>query len=798
MLPVISSGRNRDRVFASRSLLISTSAAVALLATGPGRAQTAPPLAQVAQNQGELPQVKIEAPRKKPQARAKKPGGQLSTTAAPPSPGEGPSTSQALAGIPMTPLNAVAASATRLGLPVIETPASIDIVTRQTMQEQGYRATTDTAQGAVGVLSGDSAGAPANFSMRGFSGSQVNVLYNGISTGPADITSRWMDTANLAQVEFLKGPSSLMSGLNAIGGSVNYVSRQPTTGPIRNELDLSLDSFGSPLAHFGSGGGTTVKGLDYRFDATGSGFNSFIDGDFRNLTDLATQLNYRATDTFKTFVAVDYKKDSGHAYWGTPLIPTSFAGVRPVSGVVSGTAISTFDGSTIGPVTIDSRTLTTNYNVADNATGAQALWLRSGFEWTPLNNVTVKDQGYYYQAKRNWIDSETYAFDNATSMIDRDRFFVTHNQHIIGNNVDVAWDSQVFGLQNRFAAQLQMSRNWIAFTEEGNPDLFPADAVTVVAPDPGLYGVLSPDIRNSRLDEVAASFEDRLKLTSALALIGGVRLEDLTLARNGSNFDGTIPAGQPFTQTWRPVSYRAAYTYEPISNLMFYSMFATAYDPAVAAIFSVTPAQTTLLTSSRIFETGAKQLFWDGKAEWTIAAYDIHQRNVFVPVNTTATDVAGEVASKGIEVAAAVRPFDGWKLWANAAYTHARFVNFDVWSGNTPPNVAPVIVNAGASYRFNHWRWPVELGGSVRHVGDRFLEPDDLTTLNAYTTADVYALVDIPGRELARPELDNLRVTFRVRNVTNKVYASWSDTTYADQILLGAPRTYEVAASVRW
>ena len=26
-------------------------------------------------------------------------------------------------------------------------------------------------------------------------------------------------------------PSSLMSGLNAIGGSVNYVSRQPTSGP---------------------------------------------------------------------------------------------------------------------------------------------------------------------------------------------------------------------------------------------------------------------------------------------------------------------------------------------------------------------------------------------------------------------------------------------------------------------------------------------------------------------------------------------------------------------------------------
>jgi iron complex outermembrane receptor protein len=802
VLPVISSGRICDRVPALRCLFISTSAAVAFLAAGAGRAQTAPPPAQVlqnqvAQNQGTLPPVHIEAPRKKPRARAKKPGGQLSTTAAPPSPGEGPPPGQALAGIPMTPLNAVAASASRLGLPVIETPASVDIVTRQTMQEQGYRTTTDTAQGAVGVLAGDSAGAPANFSMRGFSGSQVNVLYNGISTGPADITSRWMPTANLGQVEFLKGPSALMSGLNAIGGSVNYVSRQPITGPIRNELDLSLDSFGSPLAHVGSGGSTTVEGLDYRFDATSSRFNSFIDGDFRNLTDLSTQLNYRLTETFKTFAAVEYKKDSGHAYWGTPVVPTSFAGVRPVGGVVSGTAASVFDGSIIGPVTIDSRTLSTNYNVANNATGSQDLWLRSGFEWAPLANVTVKDQAYFYQAKRNWIDSETYAFDNATSMIDRDRFAVSHNQHVIGNNLDFSHDSQIFGLDNRFAAQLQTSRNRITFKQMDDGG-FPQDGVAVVAPDPGLYGPVDFDTRNSRLDDVAGSFEDRLKLTSALALIGGVRLEDLTLARNGINADGTFPAGQPFTKSWQPVSYRAAYTYEPIRDLMFYSMFATAYDPAVAGIFSVSPGKSLQLTSSRIFETGAKQLFWDGKAEWTIAAYDILQRNVFVPVNTTTTDLAGEVASKGIELAAAVRPFDGWKLWANAAYTHARFVNFDVWSGNAPPNVAPVIVNAGASYRFNHWRWPVELGGSVRHVGDRYLFPDNLTTLDAYTTADVYAFVDIPGRDLARPELDNLRVTFRVRNVTDKVYAAWSDSTYPDQILLGAPRTYEVAASARW
>ena len=195
---------------------------------------------------------------------------------------------------------------------------------------------------------------------------------------------------------------------------------------------------------------------------------------------------------------------------------------------------------------------------------------------------------------------------------------------------------------------------------------------------------------------------------------------------------------------------------------MFYSMYATSYDPAAANVFSVNSSVPLALTSAAIYETGVKQLLWNGRAEWTFAAYDITRRNVYVPITDTTSALAGEIASKGIELAGAVRPIDPLKLWGNLALTHARYENFDgdfdgrIWTGNTPSNVAPIIVNAGASYRFEHWRWPVEIGGSVRHVGNRYLFEDDITTMNAYTTADVYAFVDIPGQRLcSSPELEN-------------------------------------------
>ena len=781
------------RISARHWLLGSSSLlglALASLDVAPAAAQSAAPTGQ---NAEQLQQIEVVT---SPGRRNRQPGtggGQGTVPSAAPGNESGSG--------PATPLNsnAVAGSASRLGLTAHEMPATVEVIDQQTMREQGYRTTAETVNGAIGVLSLDAGGAPAGFQMRGFSFGEVNVLYNGISTGPQSITSRTMDTANLSQVEFLKGPSSLMTGLNAIGGSVNYVTRQPHTGPIRSELDLSVDSLGTLRSHYGSGGSTLVKGLDYRFDITGSRLKGYIDDISRDLTGVSTQLNYRVNDAFKVFAAVEYKRDKGTMYWGTPLVPVSFAGGNAVSGVVSGTALSAIDGSSLGAVTIDRRTLKTNYNTLDNSSGSEDLWLRTGFEWSPYNNLTVKNQTYYYQARRHWLDSETYAFNTTTnSTIDRDRFFVGHDQRLIGNNTDLILDSYIFGMDNRFAAQLQASSNKMTFTQEGNPNTFPADTVDVINPDRGLYGEFQPNVREKRLNTLAASFEDRLKVTPWLSLIGGLRFEHINLDSSGSNFDGTPVVA--FNKTWDPVSYRAAFTIEPTKNLMFYGMTATAFDPAAAGIFSISPGNSLELTSSRIYEAGIKQLFWDNRAEWTVSAYDISRRNVYVRLSSTVFSLAGEVKTQGVEIGGAVRPVDGLKLWGNAAFTEARYANFDLlgFTGNTPSNVAPMIVNAGASYRWNNWRWPVEIGGSVRHVGRRFVFEDDATAMEPYTTADVYAFVDIPGREFGQPLIKDTRVAFRVRNITDKIYAGFSDPGYQSQVYLGAPRTFELATSFKW
>ena len=260
----------------------------------------------------------------------------------------------------------------------------------------------------------------------------------------------------------------------------------------------------------------------------------------------------------------------------------------------------------------------------------------------------------------------------------------------------------------------------------------------------------------------------------------------------------SFPKGLPFTKTWDPVSYRAAATLEPVKGLMFYGMYATSYDPAVADVFSVSPGNSVDLTSARIYETGVKVISDDKRAEATIAAYDIMRDNVYVQVTNAIATEAGSVHTRGVELAGAVRPIENVKLWGNVAFTESRYGDFDVFTGNTPSNIAPVIINAGASWRWDNWRWPVEIGGSIRHVGQRYLSQDDLTAMLPYTTADLFAFVDVPGRDLPWQGLDKMRFSFRVRNVTNALYAQWSDPGYPDQVYLGAPRTFELSASAKW
>ena len=255
--------------------------------------------------------------------------------------------------------------------------------------------------------------------------------------------------------------------------------------------------------------------------------------------------------------------------------------------------------------------------------------------------------------------------------------------------------------------------------------------------------------------------------------------------------DSPVRAGYPFSTKFHPVTGRLGFTWETVPGFVLYGQYATAADVAANNLFSLGPLQPQQLTTARTYEAGVKHLFWERKAEWSLALFDIERRNVPSDQAGRLLNIAGKQVSKGIELAAAVRPTGRWNIWGNLAHTRARYEDYDFaggsFSGNTPPNVPTIVANAGASYRFDT-AMPFEVGASVRHVGDRFNADANTVTMLAYTVADAYAFVDIQKTRLA----------FRVRNLADRKYAIWSDPGYPDQILLGAPRSFEVSALFRF
>lgn len=709
-----------------------------------------------------------------------------------------------------TPLNGnvVTEVGTRLGLTARETPASIDVIDRQTIQDRGLRTTTDVAQGAVGVTAGDAPGAAAAFSMRGFTGTQINTLYNGIKIGPSEMTGRIMDTFNLDRVEILKGPASLLSGEGAIGGTVNYVTKAPHTGAVRSEAFTAYDSFHGYRAGYGSGGSTLVDGLDYRFDISRAANKGFIDDTYSRLGNVSGQLDYRLTGNFKVWGAFEYKQDRNRYYWGTPLVPANAPGIVPTKGIVSGLWTNYWlngHSGDLNPVTIDARTLKTNYNVLDNHSGANERWLRGGYQWNITDSIQLRTQVYGYDAQRHWYNNEANAYDDSPGVgqVYRERLSVDHDQSLFGHVTDLTVSSTILGMENRFVTTVAASRLQFNVVQD---DFFNNDYVSLINPIRGYYGPQQTKTFFTHVDNRSLAFEDRLKIVPTFAVIGGIRMEQIDLERTAYDVDNVLrsAAGYPYAKTFNPTTGRAGYVWEALPGVSFFSQYATGADPAVANIFNLRPTQPLVLTTARTYETGVKLVSPDKTAEFTASAFDIERKNVYVPESGIQFNLAGRIESRGYEIAGAVKPMAGVKIWGNAAVVRSRFADFSYtdsnglvqsYSGNTPPNVPSLVANAGASYLFAT-TWPLEVGASTRYVGDRFNFQDNLVVMNAYTLLDAYAYLELPKAFFSG--IEQARLTFRGRNLTNKLYAQWGDPGYTDQVMLGMPRSYEMALSLKW
>jgi iron complex outermembrane receptor protein len=669
----------------------------------------------------------------------------------------------------------------RLGLSEQELPATLDLIDNDEMIGRGFFNVQQAADSQPGVTSGGSPGDQSQFSMRGFTGNQITVLRNGLYVGPSNMTTRDQNSFNVGSVEILKGPASVLYGQGAVAGALNVVDKAPSFGTPQIEGLATSGSFNT--TNVGIGGTTHVGDVfAIRADFSRTATEGYVRNP-SNTTEATVTALWKPSSTLDVQFTVDWLEDNPSNYYGTPLVPASFA-TQPLNGVIS---------SSTG-VALDRRMEFVNYNVSDSYIHSQQVWPQLLVKWTPNENVTLQNFTYYFHAHREWDNAETYSFTTVdltgaplpSPQINRDRFYVFHKQDLIGDEGSATYKSTVFGMANTLVGGFDYSHlNFDRFRGFPNNDL-----VDPFNPSPGLFGPIDPTPRRSptHWNDYAGFFEDVIDLIPALKLVTGGRYDRLELDRQNFNTQGK-ELSNGFTQTYTSANWRVGLVYNVTDYITPYVSWTTGKDPpGTNNIFLVNaPEGTFALSSSHQIEAGVKSRTPDGMADMTLSVYDIKKSNLLVQVTQEAQATASQT-SKGVELSTNFKLTSNWTVSANAAYTDSVYTGFtDPSTGNSYTDVQPANIPRWTGNLWTSVRHianlPLEIGGGVRYIGNRPGNTANTLILDKYALVNGYASYEVkPG----------ILVTGRVNNLFNKEYAQWADIYYPTELMLGQPRYWEL------
>ena len=669
-------------------------------------------------------------------------------------------------------LTSEAATGSRLGLSVLETPATVNVVTGDDIRARGDIAIVDAVSRASGITNnGNPGNGGLTFAVRGFNGQgSVLQLYDGLRLFPNNGTITFpSDPWNVERIEVLSGPSSVLFGQGALGGVVNVIPKRPNSEGFELEGQVGYGSQNSWNVAAGAGG-PLGEMFAFRVDASYRQSDGFVDrGDNNNLA-ISGALEFTPTDSFTVTLRNDFGNANPMRYFGTPLI----------------------DGE------LDTSIRRENYNIGDAVMRFRDNRTALTVDWDVSDTVSIANTAYYITSNRKWRNLETYDWvppaggtgpgpiarsDNFGIIHDADQFgsqgYVSFAQNFgggVGNNLLIGYDLNQF--------KLNYSHMFASVPQQ--------DQVALTGFNPGLFldtvGLL-PRYR-TRTTTWAIYAEDQLKLSEQISIVAGIRHEENETGRfnfvyTGGVITGETPAlngGQDAFKNLSSTTWRVGAVYQPNENLSLYAQYATAVDPlGTLTTFATSAAQFQLTYADGYqYEAGVKGLFMDGRGSFTLAAYRLVKQNLFTQnVPGGAIDQVGQRSSQGIEASIDLELPGGFGFSANGTVLDANFDEFEGFTDRTPPQVPEAAANA-------ELRWidgsRFSARANLRYVGRRFTDNANAFRVPSYTVVDLgasYALTQ------------NVALDLRVYNLFGEDYAF---STYGDeQWILGRPRSFDFA-----
>lgn len=652
----------------------------------------------------------------------------------------------------------------RLNLTAMETPASVESLSGEQVRARGDRNVQDAVSRSTGISrTGTPGDGGTSLQARGFTGqSSVMQLYDGnrMYTGMGTVTFP-VDTWSVERVDVLRGPASVLYGEGATGAVVNVIPKKPFSGEIENHLRVGYGSYDRQQQAFDSGGSLTDT-LSYRLNLNRLRSNGWIDRGDSSSDFISAALRWQATDDLAFTFAHDYGDQRPQNYFGTPLI----------------------NGR------LQDSLRNKNYNVRDDQQHYNDQWTRLTTDWQINDALSASNELYYLKAQRRWQNAENYNFDRDTRQLSRSGYFgIGHKQEQVGDRQTFTFKHSLFDLDSQTVTGVDYNR--IRFQLNSNSpfnDVLPnGQALDLYHPQPGYFASANPyrDQFDSTTKQMSLFAENRTQLSERWSLVTGVRRDYVHVDRNnlidGSQSDKTLTGN----------NWKAGLVFALTPDTSFYGQVATSTD-GIGGLISLSPSQQQYdLSTARQTEIGMKQLFWDQRGEFTLAAYRIVKKKLLTddPGNPTLKQQVGQQSSNGLEASLDLQLPHAWQLQANAAIVQAKYDDFSEvvngqtlsYNGNRPVDVPRRTANLWLNKKLSD---DLKAGAGVRYVDARYADMANRNELPSYTVVDA---------TLSWQALRNTTLGLQVNNLFDRQYAQ-SQYNEGQQWILGEPRSFFVTA----
>lgn len=649
-------------------------------------------------------------------------------------------------------------TASRLGLTAQETPASIEVLDGQTIRQRGDSTVKEAISRTTGITDISNLGTGIAFSARGFTGNNsVAQAEDGIRLLTAASTLTYpSDTWGYEKFEVLRGPASVLFGDASVGGIINSIRKAPSRESTLEAL-VGAGTRGEYRAGVGGTGAIGEIGA-FRIDASTTGGNGYVDHGHHDSKKLMTNFLFTPTENLRLNITYDHSEESPMRYTGIPLRDGRVSyGLRKE-----------------------------NYNISNSVQDFDDDRLRGTLEWDINDNLKLTNVAYWFNARRHWRNVEYFSLDSVNNTVDRFGYTeIRHKQKQLGDRLELASNSALFGHQNRWAIGYEIARVDFRYFDNFYDEDTAASTVPVKDFDRGAFQSDLATLLDftSRTTQQALFVEDAFDLTDKLKLSAGLRQDWINV-----KYDSRLNTTE-IEKDYSPFSYRLGLVFQATTSTSLYGQYSKGTDP-VTSLVTLRPSNSAFkLTKANQAEIGIKHQLPEAKGEVSLAIYHIEKDNILTRVQGQASQnvQGGSQSSRGIELSGTFYPSAHWRTDVNAAILDARYDDFAQnvggtvisRNGNTPYDVPEKVANAWLYYQQANW----EAGIGARLVGKRYADPANSSVMAGYTVYDANVAWKINPKTTVRLNL---------RNITDKLFVPVSYDT--QQFIVGQPRAAELIA----